>query len=250
MLYTTDQSGVPWVGVTGIVENAMGSVESFHFDGVKYNDLVSVGDFNGSITAFTYPDEFLPYDGYELDQSGVYLTDQRAGRFSLSYTTAIGDDLVGFNRGYKIHLVYNLTALPSAKSWSTLGLTGDPNKFTWNISAIPERVSGHRPTAHVVIDSEKIDAMLLMDIEDILYGSEETEPRLPSLGQFLAFIRDWERFVIVDNGDGTWTASSKSVGDITMVTADEFSITHPNANFVDAVSYTLESTDKDEGALD
>jgi hypothetical protein len=27
--------------------------------------------------------------------------------------------------------------------------------------------------AHVVIDSEKIDAMLLMDIEDILYGAKK-----------------------------------------------------------------------------
>ena len=40
-------------------------------------------------------------------------------------------------------------------------------------------VTGKKPTATLIIDSTKTDKAKLTALEAILYGSEQTEPRLP-----------------------------------------------------------------------
>ena len=40
-------------------------------------------------------------------------------------------------------------------------------------------VTGHKPTALLTIDSTKADPTKLAALEDILYGKDQVEPRLP-----------------------------------------------------------------------
>ena len=51
--------------------------------------------------------------------------------------------------------------------------------MSWEFSTTPVSVKGFEPTALVVIDSTKVNAEKLKAFEAILYGSEETEARLP-----------------------------------------------------------------------
>lgn len=245
VLYKEDGYGVAWNGIISVDEDNDGEVDSVYFDGFKINDVVTLGDYSGIIRAYTYPDEFLFYEGILEDQTGFYVTHQPQSKFGLSYRTEIGND-VRENLGYKIHLLYNLTALPSSRTHRTLGLTVEPDEFEWSITSIPEDIENFRPTAHVIIDSLKMDPGLLMDIEEILYGTEETDARLPSLKGLATFIRKWDRLIITDNGDGTWTATSNVEGIIVMTDATTFEITSDTAEFIDADSYTIESSEKNE----
>lgn len=303
VLYTADGHGVPWNGLISVESNESDSAEPVYFDGIKFNDIVTPGDFTASITAFTYPDEFLAFEGILEDQDGFFILNQpRARAFGLSYQTLVGDDISGPESGYKIHILYNLIAIPSTTSYKTLGDSVEPLEFQWSITAIPEEIDGYRPTAHVVIDSRKMDPYLLADIETILYGedsadeltitdhgdgtwtaespiegvitmlddttfsidatnavyldadtytisSSATESYLPSLKAFATFIRSWNRLVITDNGDGTWTASSPIDGVITMLNPTTFEITTDTATYLDADTYTITSSDKNEGDI-
>lgn len=248
VFYGSDAKGIPWNGLTSVEEDANSEVDPLYFDGFKYADVVTIGDFSGSLKAFTYPDEFLPYEGIVADKAGFYLADQPKSRFGLSYKTGIGTDQDA-DAGYKIHILYNLIAIPSTKVYRTLSLGAEPTDFEWEISAIPEEVDRYRPTAHVILDSRKIDPFLLSDIENILYGTEETDPLLPDLNGLVTFVQKWGRLVITDNGDGTWTATTPLPDIITMVGPDEFEIEADNVTYLDADTYEVSSSDVDSGTI-
>lgn len=245
VFYGSDSIGVPWNGLISVETNSVDEVDPLYMDGVKYSDIVTLGDFQGTMQAFTYPDEFLPYEGVWASQDGFYLTHQPKSRFGLSYRTEISND-VGQSIGYKIHLMYNLLAVPADKTYETLSLDSEPAEFEWELTAIPEQVSNFRPTAYVVIDSRKMDPFLLADIEEILYGNAENDAKLPDLNGFVSFVRKWNRLIITLHEDGSWTATSNVDGVIEMIDATTFEITSETAVYLDADTYEISSTDKNE----
>lgn len=247
VFYDEEGYGVAWNGLTSVDIATSEKVQPVYFDGLKFNDIVTMGEFSGTIKAFTYPDEFLPYEGLLQDQDGFYITEQPVGRFGLSYQTRIGNDIEGLDFGYKLHVVYNLTAVPSQRTFQTLTLDTEPIDFEWAVTAIPEFIDNFRPTAHVIFDSRKMDPWLLADIEDILYGGEDnTGAYLPSLKSLSAFIRKWNRLIITDNDDGTWTAQSMIEGQIVMLDEKTFQIISDTAVILDADTYEISNSEKNE----
>lgn len=238
VLYLEDLIGVPWNGlisVDDILRND--STDAFFFDGNKYAQPSSFGDFAAKIKAFTYPEEFVEYTGYAELDDGLYLGNQHKKSFGLSYRTLIGDDLVGQALGYKIHILYNLSAIPDDLSYDTIDDNINPIEFEWVITSQPERSNGNAPTAHVIADSRYTDEAILSVLEDILYGSETNEPTLPSLDT----LEDLDALIIiVDHGDGTWSA----IGPDELITEADgtFEITDANATYLDSDTYTISST--------
>jgi hypothetical protein len=247
VLYFPDGGGVPWNGLISVDQNTTRSTEALYFDGVKFNDLVIGGDFEGTLRAFTYPEEFLEFEGTLEEQSGVYVTGQNPTFFNLSYRTKVGDGIEGYELGYKIHLFWNLTAIPSTKTYTTMSLDDTaPMEFEWALSSVPEYITKYKPTSHIVLDSRKLDPWLLEDLESFLYGNETDDPTLPSLQGLANFIRKWDRIIITDNGDGTWTATTQRDGLIEMVSPTEFQINDANATYLDADTYEISSSEKNE----
>lgn len=246
VLYLESGFGVPWNGLTSVEEKNTNSVESVYFDGVKFSDIVTVGDFEATMRAFTYPDEFLFFEGTIQDQTGFYIMNQPPSKFGLSYQTKIGNDVDGIEAGYKIHIHYNLTAIPSARTFESISDTLDPIEFEWEITSVPEEIENFYPTAHVVLDSRKLNAHLLQDIEDILYGSNSNDAYLPSLKGLSTFIRKWDRLIITEYGDGTWTAEVNEEGILTMLDPTTFQIVSDTATYLDANTYEISSSDKNE----
>lgn len=246
VLYADDGHGVAWNGLTSIEDSIDSEVEPIYFDGTKINDIVTIGDFSATLRAFTYPNEFLPYEGTIEDQTGFYILNQPQSRFSLSYRTEIGDDIEGISSGYKIHILYNLTAIPAQRQYQTLSLDVEPLEFEWSITSVPDEIDRYRPTSHIIFNSREIDPNLLQDIEDILYGDEDSDPYLPPLQGFATFIRKWDRLIITDLGNGIWTAESKIEGIINMLDDTTFEIISDTAEYIDADTYTISSSEKNE----
>lgn len=246
VLYPENAPGVVWNGLTAVSDTSNDEVEAVFFDGLKINNVLTPGDFVGSMKAFTYPDEFLPYEGVGEFREGVFVTHQPRSTFGLSFRTNIGDGINGVYAGYKLHLLYNITAIPQERTYQTLSLDVAPIEFEWQISAVPEDLDFFRPTAHVIFDSTKIDPYLLGEIERILYGSETSDPRLPTMKALGGFIAHWGRFVITDHGDGTWTAYSPLPDVITMTDAITFEITTDTATYLDPDTYTISSAPESE----
>lgn len=172
--------GVAWNGLTAVTESPSGAeATALYADNIKYLNLMSNEEFGATIEAYTYPDEFAACDGSAALVEGVMIGQQKRSTFGLSYVTKLGNDVDGADHGYKIHLIYGALAAPSEKGYSTINDAPEAITFSWEISTTPVAVPGFKPTASVTIDSTKVDATQLKALEDILYGSESEEARLP-----------------------------------------------------------------------
>lgn len=173
-------TGVAWNGLTSVSESPEGAEPTdLYADDVKYLTLMSAENFKATVEAYTYPDEFAECDGSATIADGVTIGQQSRKPFGLCYRTAIGNDTDGNEHGYKLHIVYGCLASPSEKQYSTINDSPEATTFSWEVSTTPVNVNGKKPTATLIIDSTKADKTKLTALEDILYGSESVEPRLP-----------------------------------------------------------------------
>jgi len=166
--------GVAWNGLTGITESPSGAEPTpLYADDIKYITLMSAEEFGATIEAYTYPDEFMDCDGSKELAPGVYAGQQSRQPFGLSYRTVIGNDAELNEYGYKLHIIYGALASPSEKAYATINDSPEAITFSWEITTTPVNVSDLKPTASITIDSTKVNAEKLKELEDILYGSED-----------------------------------------------------------------------------
>jgi hypothetical protein len=192
----TDDGAVPWNGLTAVNRDPfIASKDPLYLDGLKYGEKVVYQPLSGTITAYTYPDELLAYQGVLHTHNGMYFNEQPAnGAFGLSYRTKIGNDLDGIDHGYKLHLVYNVSVIPDPLEFSSISEDADPSEFSWAYSTTPIAVNGYRPLSHLEIDSRKTPDGFMEYIEGILYGTPGVAARQPTLQQMLS---------LMYNGPGT-----------------------------------------------
>ena len=176
----TYSKGVAWNGLTAVNESPSGAeATALYADNIKYLSLMSAEEFGATIEAYMYPDEFEACQGNTDIATGVRIGQQDRKTFGMAYRTLIGNDTENTNHGYKLHLVYGALAAPSEKNYATVNDSPEAITFSWEITTTPVNVPNNKPTATVTIDSTKVDAEKLAQLEGILYGSEEAEPRLP-----------------------------------------------------------------------
>ena len=193
VLYLPNEAGVyddgyAWNGLTTVTESPSGADASPQYaDNIKYLNLVAAEQFGGTIEAFTYPDEFAECDGTAEPTPGVRIGQQPRKVFGLSYRTLVGNDVAGQEAGYKLHLVYGALAAPSEKAYGTVNDSPAAITFSWAISTTPVNVGvgNIKPTALVVVDSTEVDPDELAALEDILYGTSGSDPRLPLPGEVI-----------------------------------------------------------------
>lgn len=185
VLYLQDGSGVPWNGLISVVEKTAMTIEPLYLDGRKYAENIILGEYAATLSAFTYPDEFIEIEGIADVGNGVFMANQKPSRFGLSYRTKIGNDVDGPTSGYKIHILYNLLAVPSDQTFDSASDTPEAVAFQWELSSIPLNISDYHPSAHLIVDSTKTPPELVAEIEDLLYGTVSTNSRLPSMSYFI-----------------------------------------------------------------
>lgn len=193
VLYVRDgntyQTGVAWNGITAINESPSGAEATpIYADNIKYLNIVSGEDFGATIEAYTYPDEFTECDGSAEIIEGVKIGQQTRKPFALCYRTLIGNDVAGTGHGYKLHFIYNAQAAVSAKNYKTINESPEAMSFSWEISTTPEVVEGFKPTATVTVDSTKVDAAKLKALEDKIYGTESSEPTMPTISEIVSLL--------------------------------------------------------------
>jgi hypothetical protein len=216
VLYISDE-GVLWPGLGSVEEQVVGGETSqLYYDGVKTLDLVAGEDFSLNVASYIYPDA--------LDDGGI---------FGFSYRSKNGD-------GYKIHLVYNVVAVPGSKSWATSSGGTDLSDFSWTILTTPTDIPGVKPGAHLVVDSNTAPSEALEELENRLYGGDEFDARLPLPTEIVNLFLDHPVLIITDNGDGSWTATGPDEA-IRMIDSESFEISWPSAIYITDEWYKISS---------
>lgn len=174
-------SGVAWNGLSSISESPSGAdANDTYADDIKYLTLRAAETFGFTIEAYTYPDEFAVCDGTVEVETGVFAGQQARKTFGLSYKTVLGNDVKQQEYGYKLHLIYGATASPSEKQYQTINDSPEAITFSWECTTTPINAGDKlKATALITIDSTKVDAAKLKQLEDKLYGTEQDAATLP-----------------------------------------------------------------------
>ncbi len=178
----------PWNGVTNISENPDGAEKNDMWaDNMKYSSPRSVENYGITIEAYTYPDAFAMCDGSREPVAGAKIGQQKRNDFCLAYRTEVGTDSVSSPDGeYLLHLVYGLTASPTDRAYETINDSPDAITFSWECDSNPvvcvdeEQGYNFKPVSSVTIDSSRIrNRSMLTAFEDILFGTDAMDPRIP-----------------------------------------------------------------------
>ena len=171
--------GVAWNGLTAVNETPSGAESTkLYADDIKYLDIRSAEEFGATIEAYSSPEEFDACDGTAELAAGVNIGQQNRKGFGFCYRSTIGNDTEYNNYGYKLHIIYGLTASPSERSYSTVNDSPEAATLSWEVSSTPVNVAGFKPTSIITINSKKINPQALKEIEDALYGTESAEPKI------------------------------------------------------------------------
>lgn len=189
------ENGVAWNGLTAVTESPSGAEETkLYADDIKYASLRSAEEYDYTIEAYTYPEEWEPCDGSAQVATGVTIGQQKRKGFGFSWVTTVGND-VSDEVGKKIHIAWNSTASPSEKSYASINDSPDAITFSWECSTSPVNVSGFRPTSHMEIDCSKLKAATVKAIEDKLWGTENAEATLPTPEEIITIVTTSEAAV-------------------------------------------------------
>lgn len=194
VLYVQDASGaypkgVAWNGLTAVTESPSGAEATpLYADNIKYLNLMSAEELGATIEAYTYPDEFAECDGSAQLVEGISIGQQSRKTFGMCYRTTLGNDVKSNDYGYKLHIIYGASASPSEKAYSTINDSPEAITFSWEVKTTPVPVTGHKPTASVVIDSTKLAPEKLALLEAELYGSEDKDAHLLLPDEIVALI--------------------------------------------------------------
>lgn len=183
--------GVVWNGLTAVTISPEGAEpQDIYADNIKYATIRSAETFGCTIEAYTFPDEFYECDGSKVVEKGVVLHQQSRNLFGFSFRSrVINDTNPESDDTYKIHLIYGATASPSEQSLETINDSPDPGTFSWEISTTPVPVKGYKPTSHIEILSSKLTAAELKAVEDVLYGTDIADARMPLPDELIQIIK-------------------------------------------------------------
>ena len=200
----TYPKGIAWNGLTAVTESPEGAEPTpLYADDIKYLNIQSAEDFAATLEALMYPEEFAECDGSKSIVAGVTIGQQKRKMFGLSYVTTLGNDVDGNDYGYKLHIVYGCMATPSEKNYATINDSPETITMSWEISTTPVDIPGvdkdgnpFKPTATMTFDSTKTDSKIMKAIEDILYGTADTEARLPLPEEILEILKPSDTSIV------------------------------------------------------
>jgi hypothetical protein len=163
--------GVAWEGLTAVTEKPGGAEPTdLWANNVKYATLLSAETFEGTIEAYTFPDEFLECDGMVEAEAGAVLHQQARTPFGLAYRTYNGNEAVGQMAEQKIHVIYGCIAQPSEVSRATLNDSPEAATFSWDFRTTPVAATGYNAVSKITLDSRNLTAAGLAAVEEALFG--------------------------------------------------------------------------------
>lgn len=207
--------GTAWNGLTAVTENPSGAEPTaFWADNIKYLNLLSAEDFGCTIEAYSYPAAFRPCLGKAVIADGVTIAQQNRKGFGFSYRTLVGNAEVGNDYSYQLHIIYGCMASPSSVNYTTINDSPEPITLSWEVTTTPVKIGDAKPTSEMTFDGPTFKKRGLMNvlhaIEDILYGTDDEEARIPTLAE-IQEIYVYERYIVDSDGEDLLDSSGNRI---------------------------------------
>jgi hypothetical protein len=226
VFYPPSGQGEAWNGLVSVEESpSESSGDARYLDGIKLGSKRSLSAFEATIEAFTYPFAFEEH----LGLSGGLNSRRRQAVFNFTYR-------VMTDNGYKIHLVYNATASPSSKSYQFDSV----DTFSWNITTKPIYIEDATPSAHLIVDAGLAYSSTVAQLEDVLYGSDESDARMPAPDEILAIFDANAILKVTDLGNDVIEIDGPDSA-VTFIDATTVEVDWPSVVRLDTNTYSIYS---------
>lgn len=194
--------GVAWNGIRAVTETPTGGeISKIYADDMVYGSLRTQEGLNGRIEVYDYPTELNECTGWREPIFGTKINLQKRKGFGFCYRTSVNQ------KDYQIHIIYGVNLNPGENTYKTISDNAEVTVHGFEFFTIPEKYKDSKPASSVVIDSRKQDPGSMEYLEGVLYGTDETSPRLPNLEELIAMSISYEiRDVLVAAMDtiGIW----------------------------------------------
>lgn len=218
VFYPPSGTGEAWSGLISVKEAPAESTQRIAYqDGGRFVNRQSKGYFAGTVEAYNHPPSFY----------SDILTQRRQKPVGFSYRTMTKDY-------YRLHLVYNAIFSPGGQ----IHQQSIVESYSWDFTTLPIDIPGAKRSSHLVIETSIAYSWVVELIEDILYGTDAEDSRLPLPEEIIEIFETNAILQIIDHGDGTWTAIGPD-DVVYMLDSETFEINWPSAVYIDADSYTV-----------
>lgn len=216
---------VPWNGLISVeIDEGDKEIGKVYLDGLPIVHYQRTSNISGKVNAFDIP-SLLIHDS----QNGL-ITSRYPRSFSFSYREKT-------RASYRIHILYNVKLQPNDKAY----IYDEATVATYSFVAKPVLLSRMRPASHFIIDAPAMDPLLLMELEERLYGSVAIDAYIPDIETLLSLFPKDNVIIVTDFGDGRFEIEAPD-HILQMVAADTFEIDHDDVKLVGDGAYTVEST--------
>ena len=218
VLYPPSTDAVAWNGIISVVEaSEVGQVIKYQ-DGVRYRRRQTRETFTGSIYTFGPPVEF--YDSWN----------KMVPKFGFSYRVLTDET-------YNLHLAYNLIPVAPQLVYKR----DEASIYRIDFSSQPvDIIPQIKKASHLIIRAALSYSWVISALEDVLYGTDSQNGRLPTPQELFDIFEDGSILKITDNGDGTWTADGPDSA-INFTDANTFQISWDSAVYIDVDTYRINS---------
>ena len=197
VVYAQDGSVAPWNGLIAVREEPHGGeLQPYFFDGDIYHNYAPPTSYKATVEAYTYPQILEPSMGYESTASGLLYPDQERTTFNFAYRTMIGN-ATGVVE-CKIHLISNASLSATSYEYGTINDSPEGTPLSWEMRGLPVPIPGRRATAHLILDSRRINRVAFATLEAYLFGAPGILPRWLSPSQIDSYIANWPSALYVD----------------------------------------------------
>lgn len=154
ILFPSNGAGIPWNGLVKVEDKKLNlNVTSIYDDGIKYDMISDPVESGVKIDCYSYPSALDGLTGYDMDPFGILYDEQELGFFSFSYR-------VETESGYKRLVYFNVMAVPSNVSNSTVERNVAPTSYSFDGECVPVQI-GDRRTARLELDSRNVSKELM-----------------------------------------------------------------------------------------
>lgn len=228
-LYNEDGTGMPWNALVDVEETEDDfRIEKYFVDGrlVGYRHIA--GNYSAKVTSLHNPFKNETF---------------RNRRWGFTYRENYTQ---GAKEMYRLHLIHGVSIFQNSSTVQTVNATPNASTFSFEMHALDVPLSENIRGSHLILDTSDIYPWIMRDVEAILYGWEQN-PRIPSIDEMYEIFAQMN-FVIIDHGDGTWSAVGHE-SMIQMLDPLTFEINSPTAVYLDEDTYEVESLIRNDGWL-
>jgi hypothetical protein len=119
---------------------------------------------------------------------GFYAEDQPIRSFGLVYRTLIANDQEGQEYSYRLNFIFQAYAAERTYTRETVNNQVRVTTRSFDVKAIAQENTNYPPISYISLSPESIAPTPITALEELIYGTDLTDPTMPSIDELITLL--------------------------------------------------------------